>query len=294
MNLLEQYKASLKAIEIEELPDLLFFRPIAFIFVKIFYPTRLTPNHISLISLAVGVISGIVLAFGSKLSLALGGVLYLLATALDCSDGMLARLKKNGTKVGRVVDGAVDYLTTLAVYIGMAIGLTKLVAANQISLPMNPWLLAIVMNLAHALHAIFTDYYRNMYESQVFGKSLDPKSQIMEFEQEKLKLGQEKGKKVEKFIVSNYIRYCKIQLRKNSKPSVRYAPEGYAKYNRVLVFLWNLIGPAIHAFLLGLSLFLVKPMVFFWFVIVFANLWMLLLFVAQKYFDRKLEAINPV
>jgi phosphatidylglycerophosphate synthase len=289
MNLFNQYKSSLKPIVIEELPDLLFFRPIAFVFVKIVYPTRLTPNHISLLSLAIGVLAGIVLSFGTKLGLTLGGTLYLLATSLDCSDGMLARLKKNGTKVGRIVDGAVDYITTLAVYIGMAVGLSKLMAANQISLPMNPWLLALAMNLAHALHAIVTDYFRNKYETQVFGKSLDPKSQIVEFEEEKLRLGNEKGKGVEKFIVSGYIKYCKMQAMKKSNPPIKYLPESYAKNNRLVVFLWNIIGPSMHAFMLGLSLMLLNPMVFFWFVIVFANIWMVLLFTVQKYFDTKLE-----
>jgi phosphatidylglycerophosphate synthase len=292
MKLFGQYKASLKSVEIEEFSDLVFFRPLAFVFVKLFYKTPLTPNHISIISMAVGIASGIALATGTPNSFVIGGILYILATAIDCSDGMIARLKKNGTKIGRIIDGAVDYITTISVYLGMAIGLTKMVAANTIELPMNPWLLVVIMGAAHSLHSIVTDYYRNKYESHVFNKPLDAKSQLEEFEEEKQRLSLQKGRKIEKFIVKQYVRYCKLQVVKQDKPPVKYKSESYTQYNRVLIFLWNIIGPSGHILMLAISLIILTPMLFFWFVVVFANAWMLLLFAFQKYFDKKLEVEN--
>ncbi len=41
---------------------------------------------------------------------------------IDCSDGQLARLKKNGTHTGRIIDGSADYITAAFVFIGLGIG----------------------------------------------------------------------------------------------------------------------------------------------------------------------------
>ena len=50
---------------------------------------------------------------------------YLLFNVLDCSDGQLARIKKNGTSVGRLLDGIADYIAAIAIYAGIAIGYTN-------------------------------------------------------------------------------------------------------------------------------------------------------------------------
>ena len=61
--LLQQYKASIKDISIEQPLHLYFFRPIAFVFVKLFYPFPLTPNQISFLSMTTGIAGGIFFFF---------------------------------------------------------------------------------------------------------------------------------------------------------------------------------------------------------------------------------------
>jgi hypothetical protein len=56
MNILEQYKASLKSVDVEEVVELFFFRPLAFLLVKSIYNTNLTPNQLTLAGLALQVV----------------------------------------------------------------------------------------------------------------------------------------------------------------------------------------------------------------------------------------------
>ncbi len=94
MSWFNEYKTSLKLIEVEELLDLVFYRPLAFLFVKMVYRTNLTPNQITTIALIVGMIGGVFYFFNTHLAITIGAVLLILYDVLDCSDGMVARLKK--------------------------------------------------------------------------------------------------------------------------------------------------------------------------------------------------------
>src|SRR5665647_2867156 len=105
MNLLHEYKISLKKIEVEEIFDLYFYRPLAFLLVKAIYITSITPNQLTVISMIFGVIGGFFYSFGNHSAFIIGAILVLLYNVVDCSDGQLARLKKNGTAVGRILDG---------------------------------------------------------------------------------------------------------------------------------------------------------------------------------------------
>ena len=61
-------------------------------------------------------IAGIMFGLGTYQYLVYGAILYFLCNILDCADGQIARLKKNGTKVGRIVDGFIDYIVSTAVF----------------------------------------------------------------------------------------------------------------------------------------------------------------------------------
>ena len=46
MSWYQEYKKSLKRVEVEELVDRFFYRPVAFLVVKLVYNTRITPDQI--------------------------------------------------------------------------------------------------------------------------------------------------------------------------------------------------------------------------------------------------------
>ena len=121
--LFRAYKKSLKDYSVDEALDFFLFRPFAFIIVLLVYKLPITPNQLSLVSLIVGITSGFFFSTGDTSGFFYGGVLYGLTRVVDCSDGMLARLKKNGTPLGRVVDGMVDHFSAFVVFAGLAIGI---------------------------------------------------------------------------------------------------------------------------------------------------------------------------
>ena len=122
MSWITDYKKSLKMKEVEEIFDLLLYRPLAFILVKSIIRTNITPNQLTIMAIVMGIISGCFYSQGTQICFIVGGLFYLLFNVFDCSDGQLARLKKNGTHTGRIIDGIADYIAAIAVFIGVGIG----------------------------------------------------------------------------------------------------------------------------------------------------------------------------
>lgn len=106
----ESYKIAIKNNEKEEYLDTYFFRPMAYIIVKLFYQLPLNPNHYSFFALVSGIASAIAL---SKNYYLISIMLVILFCTFDCCDGMQARLKKNGSKNGKLIDGLVDYIVNI-------------------------------------------------------------------------------------------------------------------------------------------------------------------------------------
>lgn len=101
----------------------------------------LTPNAITLGSLALGIAAGVALAFGL---LGVGALLALISGLGDVLDGQVARLTKQGSNSGELLDAAVDrymeffYIGGLVIFyretlLGMAMALLALLAAIMIS-----------------------------------------------------------------------------------------------------------------------------------------------------------------
>ena len=106
--IVEEYRRSLKMPEAEEPLDLLFYRPLAYPFVKAVYRLPITPNQVTLLSLLAGLCSGWCFSRAPHGALSWAATWYLAANVLDCSDGQLARLQHSGHEVvGAIVVSAV-------------------------------------------------------------------------------------------------------------------------------------------------------------------------------------------
>lgn len=99
-SLLARYRAVLKPLPIEGLPDLLLLRPIAFGFVQILKKYPVTPNQVSLFSISMGFLGGLSFALGTRLGFALGGVFYLLAPIQYLVDRRVAALSAATVPLG--------------------------------------------------------------------------------------------------------------------------------------------------------------------------------------------------
>lgn len=283
MTIIDQYKASLKVVEAEEIVDLIFFRPLAFIFVKLIYPTSLTPNQISVFSMIFGILAGISIGLGSVESVFMGGILLATSAMLDCADGQLARLKKNGTLFGRLLDGTIDYVSTLSIFLGIGFW-----GAYVWGNPVQWWLLIIVTGITYAIQAGLVDYYRSEYISNVEGKSNFVESELEGFQKEYDLLKSKGGQPVSRSLLSLYINYSKLQsAKKKSSEHRQIPPEDYVKNNRNLIRLWNLNGTATHAFILIICAFVYRLDWYIWYILIVGNLLTLILWLIQKYSDNK-------
>ena len=108
MGLIEEYKASLKSMDTEEHIDLWFYRPLGFAWAKLFARLGVTPNVVTILSIILGVAGGVLLYFGASPLLWLNYVgifLIIWANTYDSADGQLARLTKQYSRLGRILDG---------------------------------------------------------------------------------------------------------------------------------------------------------------------------------------------
>lgn len=284
MKWLQEYKKSLKNIHAEEPLDIYFYRPLAFIIVKTFYTFPITPNHYSLVALFSGVAAGYNFVQGTSAGFKWGAIYFLLFAVLDCCDGMVARLKKNGTEFGRLIDGIVDYLVNIIVYVALALGLKK---QGSIEL-FAPWVLVILAGASKAIHSITYDHYLTEYLSYEKG---DVGFVAKEIETLKNKL--EEGKKnndswTRILALRLYLSYSNIQMGKEKNVLV-FPPQTYCKKNLHTLKLWSCIGPAVHILFLIVGCFFNKLNLLFLYAIIFGNLWMMMMFFYQFRINHELS-----
>ena len=85
--------------------------------------TRIRPNHLTLLAMAAGLSSGLLVAMGGPLLTAAGGLLFLLGSFIDCLDGEIARLKFQFSRTGEWMDTVADDSSTLSFLAGTTIHL---------------------------------------------------------------------------------------------------------------------------------------------------------------------------
>jgi hypothetical protein len=243
MNLFQEYKSSLKKIEVEEIFDLYFYRPLAFLLVKAIYSTSITPNQLTVVSMLFGVIGGFFYSIGSFTANYIGAILILFYNVFDCSDGQLARLKKNGTPVGRILDGIADYVVSTAVYFGIAFGF-----ASNSSNSLLWWIITAGAGFSNALQAGLLDFYRTRYLDFLLNRVSVLDEGLKVFEEEFDRLKNVRGKYFDKVVIWIYLKYSAVQ-QKITNPKTRYessisiSAESYAQKNKWLIRLWTFLGP---------------------------------------------------
>jgi hypothetical protein len=146
-----------RPLVVDEPVDRAFSRPLARGVVPLLARTPLTANQVTFLAAAVGVASGVCLGLGQGVAFAALTAVFLV---LDCCDGMLARLRGGGGILGRVADGVGDYVTAIAIHLGLiawlARGLPLLEAAA--------W--GVAAGLSMAWGAFLLDRYKRRYKGE--------------------------------------------------------------------------------------------------------------------------------
>jgi phosphatidylglycerophosphate synthase len=288
MGLFQEYKSSLKLIEVEEVFDLIFYRPLAFLFVKLIYGTNITPNQITILSLSFGIAGGIALSFGTVQSILLAAFLFITFNVLDCSDGQLARLKGNGTEFGRILDGMADYMVSTSAYLGIGFGF-----ANHSSNPLLYWLLILVTAASNIMHAVLVDFYRNRFIDYTQDRISVLDDGLEKFKKEYEGLKKQKGNIFKKFIIGAYIKYSSMQnsMASNEEKEFKISAPVYYKYNKTLIHFWTYLGPTTQWTFLIICALINRLDIYLWGLIVVFNTYAIIIYVAQKRVDKKLKTI---
>jgi hypothetical protein len=258
----EEYRNSLKYPEAEEVVDLTFFRPIAFILVKCIYRLPITPNQISLLSVAFGLVSAWFFAIGKADYFRIGALLLLGANLLDCMDGQLARLQRSGTFFGRIVDGVADYVTGLAVFIALGIG----IKSDAI------WILVVGAGVSSVLHGMAFDYYQGEFLKVRTGQGNITADDVMKYY--KHNINDQAGRSSRELLGRIYLIYLNMQGKGITLfTAPNYQMDEFQGNDSRMIRLWSFLGPSTNRSLLIIFCFIGVPLYYLFVVILGGNIW---------------------
>lgn len=174
------YQESLKSLDTEEHIDLWFYRPIGYAWACLARRLGISPNAITIASIFLGIGAGIAFYYNNIWINIIGILLLIWANSFDSADGQLARMTKQYSRIGRILDGLSGDIWFLTIYIAICLREN----ATSPFFSENPWLIwliAVVAGIFHAKQAATADYYRQFHLYFLKGEGgseLDSSSQL--------------------------------------------------------------------------------------------------------------------
>lgn len=156
------YKASLKSMDTEEHIDLFFYRPIGYAWACLARKLGVTPNAITIASIILGIGAGVMFYFPVLWMNVIGMLLLVWANSFDSADGQLARMTKQYSRLGRILDGMAGDIWFATIYVAICLreNITSEFFSNH---HWVIWVMAVVTGLCHAKQAAMADYYRQFH-----------------------------------------------------------------------------------------------------------------------------------
>jgi len=270
-----------KAIEIEELTDIFFFRPFGWVIASAARAIRMTPTQLS-IARAITGIAGAALLYGKKPGL-LSFALLILSEAIDSADGQLARMTGNMTELGRVFDGVNDYIAHAAIYIAIAAGIFHRGGNGFIFV----WML--LAGLSNAIQSQLYDYHRTAYvtvvkEGRAPGHdSAEVPSWIRWIYSGYLV--------TQHWLIGPHAQVAAALAERSAAGKVREEDRGrYRECFYRMIRGWNILGSNSGLYALGILMWLHRVDLFFIFILLPMNLALIVLWFWQRGADRKFLA----
>lgn len=129
--------------------------------VYLLYPTSVTPNQITVLSLIFGLASAGFYVSGIPDALVWGAIFLYGKVFLDNVDGNLARVRGTTSRFGRFLDSLADFLVTVLVYIAVTNYLVRSTGTQDY------WILGLLGLLVCFLQSTFFVFYLVNYTSRV-------------------------------------------------------------------------------------------------------------------------------
>jgi len=231
-----------------------------------------------------GLAAGILLSFGHHSTVILAAFMYQMANILDCADGQLARLKNIKSRYGRIIDGTADYVSTLSIYVGSAIGLYR--NTNKSSF----FLVIGLAGIFRMYSAIVYDELKNRYLSFIIKDSVGIEEELSWIETE---IKKQAG--LQKVFLKLYQYYSRLQNKSLLSLSIKademsdILKQMYIEKNKQLIKIWGFFGPSTHAFLFFIFVLSGSLKYYFIFVLTVELFSFLILFGVQKYYETRFK-----
>lgn len=158
----EDYRRSLKSLDTEEGIDLAFYRPIGYRWAMLAARFGISPNAITIAAIFLGIGAGILFYFPDLWLNVAGMFLLVWANSFDSADGQLARLTKQYSRIGRILDGLCGDFWFAAIYIAIILrenAFSPFFSAH----PWIMWMVAVLSGICHTKQAAMADYYRQFH-----------------------------------------------------------------------------------------------------------------------------------
>ena len=123
----EKIYQTLKSAETEDWLDFHVIRPLCYYCARGFAFLHIHPNTVTILSMIIGAGSCVLFARGSWYYEGAAGlvanlmavVLLMVADILDCTDGQLARMTGQKSRLGRILDGAAGFVWFIPIYVAL-------------------------------------------------------------------------------------------------------------------------------------------------------------------------------
>lgn len=149
-------------MDTEEHIDLAFYRPVGFVWAKIAKKLGVSPNAITIASIFLGIAAGVLFYYPVLWINVIGMLLLVWANSFDSADGQLARMTKQYSRLGRILDGLSGDIWFATIYIAICLrenSFSQFFGDN----PWLIWIIAVITGICHAKQAAMADYYRQFH-----------------------------------------------------------------------------------------------------------------------------------
>jgi len=165
--------STFKSSDTEEWLDKVFTRPIGYRWALFFNRFNVHPNVVTILSIIIGAIAGVMYAYSDLLHNIIGVLLLMWANFYDSCDGQMARMTGKKTKAGRILDGFAGDVWFFVIYLAIVIRLfNRNIPFTDVHWGWYGFALAFVCGVfCHSRQCGLADYYRNIHLYFIKGKS---------------------------------------------------------------------------------------------------------------------------
>lgn len=281
-----------KPADVEDPININVNRPLAYAFVKLVYPTAMTPNQVTYLATLVGLSAAAAWFVGTPVAMAVGGLLLWTSAILDGADGELARARRTHSQFGRALDGFMDMVVALA---SLAAGFTHVWLQTG-----QAWVLwlSVPLTLASVAQILSYDFYKESFLRLTNPHSTDNES-VAQMDALGASLADSKAPWQQRALVSflrgavnNENWFVKMTNPAGRREGLSYTvtPETAAVYRKhnlgPMRALWRWMGLAPHTYLISIFAMFDRLDIYLWLRLVLFNV----LFAIVLYWQRRASA----